>query len=153
MAPISSHQSGITRQELQEAIPDSLLSKNVHLHWIDKSPSKGGFYTLTAKIEIDGQMLLLRSKTRDTALIEDWDMNQPIIINDLFLQIAAVEGVQNVTDLKVFNRYGFKDGSDYEDYLYDIEAATENGIIYPSIDPNIFELRYPEKDIIGSAKQ
>ena len=77
MARISSHQSGITNQELQEAIPESLLSKNVHLHWIDKSPSGEGQYTLTAKIEIDGNMLLLRSKTSDTFLIEGWNMNDP----------------------------------------------------------------------------
>lgn len=77
MASISSHQSGITNQELQEAIPESLLSKDIHLHWIDKSRSGEDVYTLTAKIAIDGQMLLLRSKTSDTSLIDDWDVNDP----------------------------------------------------------------------------
>ena len=77
MASISSHQSGITHQELQEAIPESLLSKNVHLHWIDKSPSGGELFTLTAKIEIEGHMLLLHSKTNDTLLIDGWDMDDP----------------------------------------------------------------------------
>jgi len=77
VASISSHQSGITHQELQEAIPESLLSKKVHLHWIDKSPSEGGLYTLTAKIEIEGQMLLLGCKTSDTLLIEDWNVTDP----------------------------------------------------------------------------
>jgi len=77
VAPISSHQSGITNQELQEAIPDSLLSKNIHLYWIDKSPLERGFYILTAKIEIAGQMLLLRSKTNDKSLVDDWDVNDP----------------------------------------------------------------------------
>ena len=77
MAPISSYQSGITNQELQEAIPDSLLSKNIHLYWIDKSPLERGFYILTTKIEIAGQMLLLRSKTNDQLLVDDWDVNDP----------------------------------------------------------------------------
>lgn len=77
MARISSHQSGITNQELQEAIPESLLSKNVHLHWVDKSRSENGVYTLLAKIEIDGEMLLLRSKTTDTLLIDDWNVDNP----------------------------------------------------------------------------
>ncbi len=77
MACISSHQSGITHQELQEAIPESLLLKNVHLHWIDKSPSDRRLYTLTAKMEINGQMLLLSSKTSDMLLIDDWDVNDP----------------------------------------------------------------------------
>ncbi len=75
MARISSHQSGITNQELKEAVPEGLLSKNVHLHWIDKSPSGRGVYTLTAKIAIDGQILLLSCKTSDMLLLDDWDVN------------------------------------------------------------------------------
>jgi hypothetical protein len=74
---ISSHQAGITRKELQEAIPESLASKAVHLHWIDKSPAHNGEYTLTAKIEIDGQVLLLRSRTTDRTLIDDWEVEDP----------------------------------------------------------------------------
>ena len=77
MGRISSQQSGITHQELQEAIPESLLSKDVHLHWIDKSPSGKGHFTLTAKIEINGQILLLRCETRDTKLMEDWNVEDP----------------------------------------------------------------------------
>lgn len=93
------------------------------------------------------------SVVADFFAIEKWDINQPIILNDLLLEIASVEGVQSVTELKIFNRYSFKDGGDYADFLYDIDSATENGIVYPSLDPSIFELRYPEKDIIGNAKQ
>ncbi len=72
---ISSHQSGITHQELQEAIPDSLLSKNIHLYWVDKSLQENGHYTLTAKIEINGQMLLLSNKISDTLFLDDWNVN------------------------------------------------------------------------------
>ena len=85
--------------------------------------------------------------------IDKWQVNQPIIMNDLFLEIGRVEGVQNVTEVKVFNRYRSKDGLDYEDYVYDIENALERGVIYPSLDPCIFEVRYPERDIIGTAVQ
>lgn len=75
VAHISSHQAGITHQELREAIPESLLDRSIHLHWIDKSPSGNGRYTLTAKIEIDDQVLLLRSSTSDASLIDDWDVD------------------------------------------------------------------------------
>ncbi len=57
-----------------EAIPENLLSRSIHLHWIDKSPSGNGRYTLTAKIEIDDQVVLLRSTTTDLSLIDDWDI-------------------------------------------------------------------------------
>lgn len=77
MARSSSHQSGITPEELAEALPESLLSKAVHLHWIDKSPLNKGLFTLTAKIEIDGQILLLRSVSSDTMLMDDWNVSDP----------------------------------------------------------------------------
>jgi hypothetical protein len=85
--------------------------------------------------------------------IDRWQMNQPIILNDLYTEIALVEGVQSVTSVEVFNRYSFKDGSDYENFIYDIPSATVDGIIYPSLDPCLFELRYPDTDIIASAIQ
>lgn len=82
--------------------------------------------------------------------IDKWQINQPIILNDLYLEIAQVDGVQSVLDLQIFNRYQFQDGSDYNPYLYDIAAATENGVIYSSLDPSCWEIRYPEKDIIAN---
>ncbi len=85
--------------------------------------------------------------------INTWQLNQPIILNDLYLAIASTDGIQSVLDVSVFNRYSFKDGSDYEDFIYDISSATNNGVIYPSLDPCIFEVRYPQQDIIGSAVQ
>ena len=74
MGNFSSQQSGITKLELQEALPESLQTKRVHLHWIDKSPAGKDVYTLTAKVEIEDQILLLSCKTCDTNLIEDWDV-------------------------------------------------------------------------------
>jgi hypothetical protein len=37
----------------------------------------------------------------------------------------------------------------YSQYSYDIPGATLNGIIYPSLDPCIFEVKYPDLDIQG----
>ena len=37
----------------------------------------------------------------------------------------------------------------YSDYSYDLQAATNNGVIYPSVDPMVFEMKYPQQDIIG----
>ena len=88
--------------------------------------------------------------------IDRFDINQPIILNDLFLTIAATEGVQSVSELEVFNRYAFKDGGNYESFRYDIQGNAldeKNGIIFPSLDPMIWEVRFPDSDIIGSAVQ
>lgn len=85
--------------------------------------------------------------------IDKWQINQPIIMNDLRLTIGSVEGVQTVTDVVITNKYKFKDGRDYFEYRYPIEEAIDDDIIYPSLDPCIFEIRYPETDIVGYARQ
>jgi hypothetical protein len=93
---------------------------------------------------------------KDFFNIDRWDINQPIIMNDLFLQIASVEGVQSVVSLEIVNKYAFKDGGDYSNLRYDIQGNAldvEKNIVFPSLDPMIFELRFPDTDIVGSAVQ
>jgi len=63
------------------------------------------------------------------------------------LEIAKVEGVQSVTELVIRN-LNINDGN-YSPHRYDINAATKNKIIYPSLDPCIFEVKFPEIDIKG----
>lgn len=72
---------------------------------------------------------------------------QPINLSRLELEIAKVDGVQSVPHLKVKN-LTLRDG-DYSQYEYDIEKATLEKIIYPSIDPSVFEVKFPSKDIVG----
>jgi hypothetical protein len=72
---------------------------------------------------------------------------QPINLSRLHLEIAKVDGVQSVSSLKIKN-LTLKDG-DYSPYEYDIDKATLNGVVYPSIDPSVFEVRFPTKDIVG----
>lgn len=85
--------------------------------------------------------------------IDKWNINQPIRLGDLALLLQAQDGVQSVDRLEIVNKYFFKDGRDYQPYRYDMADAILNGVVYPSLDPCIFEIRYPEDDIVGSAKQ
>ena len=85
--------------------------------------------------------------------IDDWQINQPIIKDDLLVKIANVDGVQSVTTLTFVNKWQQQDGSDYAAYTYNIAANTKDRVIYPSADPCIFEVRYPQTDIVGSAVQ
>ena len=67
--------------------------------------------------------------------------------------VVAQEGVQSVNNLEITNKYFFKDGRDYQNYRYDIAEAIVDDVLYPSLDPCIFEIRYPETDIVGTARQ
>lgn len=76
-----------------------------------------------------------------------WQMNQPIILSDVYTLIDKVAGVQTVQKINITNISGVASG--YSQYSYDISAATLNGVIYPSLDPSIFEVKYPDTDIQG----
>lgn len=79
--------------------------------------------------------------------IEDWQINQPIIMRDLYVLLDRIEGVQTVKNIRIYNKTGTSLG--YSNYSYDVEGALVNGIIYPSIDPMMFEVKYPNTDIKG----
>ena len=79
--------------------------------------------------------------------LNNWQINQPIILRDLYLLLDAIEGIQTVKNITVTNKVGIALG--YSPYAYDIAGATINNIIYPSIDPCIFEVKYPDNDIQG----
>ena len=79
--------------------------------------------------------------------ISKWVINQPIIIRDLTVLLDNITGVQTVQNLTITNKTGTTSG--YSRNAYSIEGATQGGIIYPSIDPSIFEVKYPGTDIKG----
>ena len=77
--------------------------------------------------------------------IDKWNINQPIVLSDITSRLLQVKGVQNVIKVEIVN----KQGGNYSPYAYDISGATRQGNIYPSIDPSIFEVRFPNIDIQG----
>ena len=79
--------------------------------------------------------------------IDKWQINQPIILRDLYIMLDKVKGVQTVKDIIITNKAGM--GGRYSKYSYDIPIATQNKVIYPSLDPSIFEVKYLNSDIKG----
>jgi hypothetical protein len=79
--------------------------------------------------------------------ITKWQMNEPINLSEIELEIANIDGVSSVQNVEVVNLRG----NNYSTYAYNIKEATRNKIIYPSLDPAIFEIKYPTQDIKGRA--
>ena len=79
--------------------------------------------------------------------IDKWQINQPIIVNEAMNLISNVQGVISVQKFDLINLSGEDKG--YSQYKYDLEGATRGGVIYPSMDPSIFEVKYPDLDIKG----
>ncbi len=92
-------------------------------------------------------LLACISSIQDYFNRDKWQINQPIMVRDLYILLDKVKGVQTVKSVTIENKAGTSLG--YSPYAYDILGATQNNVIYPSLDPSIFELRYPQQDIKG----
>ena len=89
--------------------------------------------------------------------VSKWQINQPIVLSDIAYEISLVDGVASVVPPKdnnpdkqlivITNKATTSSG--YSGNVYDIESATRDGVIYPSLDPSIFEVKYPNQDILG----
>jgi hypothetical protein len=79
--------------------------------------------------------------------IDNWQINQPIILRELYALLDSVKGVQTVKNIEILNKAGTANG--YSVNAYDIKGGTLNNIIYPSLDPSIFEVKFLESDIQG----
>jgi hypothetical protein len=77
--------------------------------------------------------------------IDDWTFNMAINISELELLIAGIEGVQSVPKCEIVN----KCLGQYSSNSYNIAEATKGKMVYPSLDPSIFEVKFPAKDIKG----
>lgn len=82
--------------------------------------------------------------------IQNKQMNEDIMLNKLFNKIMDIEGVNNIIDLKIFNKVG----GNYSINPIEQEILNEttgeikiiNNSIYSTQD-SMFEIKYPEKDI------
>ena len=79
--------------------------------------------------------------------IDKWTFNMPINIGEVEMLIGNIEGVQSVVKTEFKNLCGGTSG--YSPNSYDVVGATKNKQIYPSLDPSIFEFKFPDKDIRG----
>ena len=90
-------------------------------------------------------LLNCTNKLKDYFKTSKRDINQPINISSVYTVLDQIKGVQTVKSVTINN----KAGGNYSQFAYDVEGATKGGIVYPSYDPCIFEVKYPNIDIEG----
>jgi hypothetical protein len=88
------------------------------------------------------------SRLQDLFSIKNIYIDQPIIIESVKRVISSVSGVISIDKLKFENVTTSLDNRQYSDVTFDIESNTVKGLIIPPTG-GIFEIRYPEVDIIG----
>jgi len=72
-------------------------------------------------------------------------INEPLIISNLTSVLDRVEGVQSIHNIEFINLIDQSSG--YSGNVYDIKTATRGGIVYPPMDPSIWEVKYPRRDL------
>ena len=98
-------------------------------------------YDSTETLRLCGQVI------EDFFKTENRSINETINLTELYNRLDEVKGVQVVKNIEIVNKCGEDAG--YSKYSYNIASAQRNNTIYPSYDPCIFELKYPESDIEG----
>ena len=106
-------------------------------------------FEVTSFQNYNNQEVLIQciSELKDYFNIDKWQVNQPIVISEVMNLIGAVKGVQTEESITFNNKAGVSLG--YSQYKYGFENATKKNVIYPSMDPSIFEIKYPDTDIKG----
>ena len=116
-------------------------------------------FSILTKVGFNKQEVLLRSVSvvQDFFNIDRWQIGQPIVLADLVYEISLVDGVATVVNpeennpnnmpIVVENKYKISGG--YSGNFYDITSSLRGGVLYPALDPSIFEVKFPNSDIKG----
>lgn len=78
--------------------------------------------------------------------IDNWQLNQPIILDEVRYIIKNIEGVVSIPELTFKNLSNTINGNQYSDEVYSLQANTKNGIIFCPQNA-IFEVKFPNSDI------
>jgi hypothetical protein len=108
------------------------------------------------KIVVDPSLnknLLLQNIISDLKAQFDVKMmhiGQPIVISDVIATIFSRQGVIAVDAVRFNNMYGTVKNKQYSPIAFDVGLHTKNQIVYPP-DGAIFEIKYPDINIVGKA--
>ena len=117
-------------------------------------------FSIVTRTGFNKQEVLIRCIDRITSYFnpDNWQINQPIEIAELQQEIGLIDGVGTLVPpvddnpenklIIIKNKYKISEG--YSGNLYDIDSATKDSVIYPSLDPSIFEIKFPGQDIEGN---
>ena len=144
---------------------DDILLSDSDKNFLDNFNFKDGVkFNILTKTGYNGEQVILQAvqRVKEFFELDKWQIGQPIVLSDLAYQISLVDGVSAVVPpddvdddvsaqdrppVQIVNKYDSTAG--YSGNLYDIRSATKEGVIYPSMDPSCFELKFPNKDIRG----
>ena len=119
----------------------------------------GVSFNILTKAGYNKEEVLLRTiqKVKEFFNIDKWQISQPIVVADLAYEISLCDGVSavvppeegNPKGLPVVIKNKYLTSGGYSGNVYNIDEATRDGVVYPSLDPSCFELKFSSTDIEG----
>ena len=116
-------------------------------------------FSILTKVGFNKNDVLLRcvATLQDFFNIDRWQVGQPIVMSDIAYDLSLVDGVASVVkptennpnDLPIVIENKYKTTEGYSGNFYDINSGIIDGVLYPALDPSIFEIKYPNTDIQG----
>ena len=116
-------------------------------------------FSILTKVGFNKQEVLLNcvSVVKNFFDIDRWQIGQPIVLSDLVYEISLVDGVatvvapetDNPNNMPIVIENKFKISEGYSGNFYDINSSLRGGVLYPALDPSIFEIKFPNSDIKG----
>lgn len=82
--------------------------------------------------------------------VTKFHIGQPIVMSDIVSTIFSRQGVIAVDKVRFNNLYGSINNREYSPVIYNPEMNTRNSVMYP-LEGTIFEIKYPDVNIIGKA--
>ena len=117
-------------------------------------------FAILTKTGFNKNEVLLRcvSAVQDFFDIDRTQIGQPIIVSDIAYQLSLVDGVASIVPpiennttppqtIVIENKFKLEEG--YSGNFYDISSGLIDGVLYPALDPSIFEIKFPNSDIKG----
>jgi hypothetical protein len=90
------------------------------------------------------------TKLQGTFDIKNFQIDQPIVMSDITNAIFTVNGILSVDKVEFRNIQGTVNNREYSTSTFDVSSNTKKGVIIPP-PGGIFEIRYPDVDVIGRA--
>jgi hypothetical protein len=143
--------------EVNRAVKENLKTYLSQYRMLTDSINFRNAYIINIGVDFDviplrnfnGNEVLLNcvNALKDFFNIDMWQINQPIVFSDILGTLLSVKGVQTIPRVIIKNLNDETLG--YSNVAYSIAEATKDNIVYPSLDPCIFEIKYPNNDIKG----
>jgi hypothetical protein len=81
--------------------------------------------------------------------IKNFQIDQPILTSDIMNIILNTNGILSISNITFEGLNGNINGTSYSDVIFNVNQNTINGLIVPP-PGGIFEVRYPDFDIVGN---